>query len=286
MDLNINNIIELFSIFSTIFLGFFILMASVINQDIKGVIYIAFICILFVLIEMIVRPVLGIRVLDNRSHTICDIFNINFPSYPHIEPSLVSAFMGFTMTYLLAPSLLSGHVNYFLGGLLISLTFLTSTHRVLYACNRWWTEILGVSIGVGFASLVMLFMNKNNYSHLLYYDELISNKQSCGVPKKQNYRCEIKMVDTTNMDTVEDIVKNDKLDARLAYQRGLLIMMELLLVMVLVTYNNFDLNGGIDARLETRGLIDNIGDVITPSHDHTGVHSASGHGHSQSEITN
>lgn len=238
MDLNINNIIELFSIFSTIFLGFFILMASVINQDIKGVIYIAFICILFVLIEMIVRPVLGIRVLDNRSHTICDIFNINFPSYPHIEPSLVSAFMGFTMTYLLAPSLLSGHVNYFLGGLLISLTFLTSTHRVLYACNRWWTEILGVSIGVGFASLVMLFMNKNNYSHLLYYDELISNKQSCGVPKKQNYRCEIKQVDTASKPTLGQIVE-DKVDAKLV-SRG--IITSTTAGNGVVTYNDFDPN--------------------------------------------
>ena len=219
MDLNINNIIELFSIFSTIFLGFFILMASVINQDIKGVIYIAFICILFVLIEILVRPVLGIRVLDNRSF-ICDMFKINFPSRPHIEPSLVSAFMGFTMTYLLAPSFMSGHVNYFLGGLLISLTFITSTHRVAYACNRWWTEILGVSIGVGFASLVILFMNKNNYSHLLYYDELISNKQSCGVPKKQNYKCVIKQVDTANKDSIDEIIDKRLVNAGLINTTG------------------------------------------------------------------
>lgn len=219
MDLNINNIIELFSIFSTIFLGFFILMASVINQDIKGVIYIAFICILFVLIEILVRPVLGIEVLKNRSF-ICDMFKINFPSEPFIEPSLVSAFMGFTMTYLLAPSFMSGYVNYFLGGLLISLTFITSTHRVAYACNRWWTEILGVSIGVGFASLVILFMNKNNYSHLLYYDELISNKQSCGVPKKQNYKCVIKQVDTANKDSIDDIIDARLENARLLNQNG------------------------------------------------------------------
>ena len=219
MDLNINNIIELFSIFSTIFLGFFILMASVINQDIKGVIYIAFICILFVLIEILVRPVLGIEVLKNRSF-ICDMFKINFSSRPHIEPSLVSAFMGFTMTYLLAPSFMSGHVNYFLGGLLISLTFITSTHRVAYACNRWWTEILGVSIGVGFASLVILFMNKNNYSHLLYYDELISNKQSCGVPKKQNYKCVIKQVDTDNKASINDIIDNNLKDKGLINTDG------------------------------------------------------------------
>ncbi len=219
MDLNINNIIELFSIFSTIFLGFFILMASVINQDIKGVIYIAFICILFVLIEILVRPVLGIEVLKNRSF-ICDMFKINFPSRRHIEPSLVSAFMGFTMTYLLAPSFMSGHVNYFLGGLLISLTFITSTHRVAYACNRWWTEILGVSIGVGFASLVILFMNKNNYSHLLYYDELISNKQSCGVPKKQNYKCVIKQVDTDNKDSIDTIIDKRLVNAGLITDDG------------------------------------------------------------------
>ena len=219
MDLNINNIIELFSIFSTIFLGFFILMASVINQDIKGVIYIAFICILFVLIEILVRPVLGIEVLKNRSF-ICDMFKINFPSEPFIEPSLVSAFMGFTMTYLLAPSFMSGYVNYFLGGLLISLTFITSTHRVAYACNRWWTEILGVSIGVGFASLVILFMNKNNYSHLLYYDELISNKQSCGVPKKQNYKCVIKQVDTANKDSIDQIIDKRLVNAGLITDDG------------------------------------------------------------------
>jgi hypothetical protein len=40
---------------------------------------------------------------------------------------------------------------------------------------------------------------------LLYYDELVSNKQSCGRPQKQYYKCTIKK-GTVKTNTIEEAI--------------------------------------------------------------------------------
>ena len=101
--LNLNTLIELFSVFSSIFLIFFMILASLINQDIKVVIYLgwalfgAFATILFV------RPMYKILFggsPSTESH-FCNVFMLpDFGS--SLQPSLSGVFLSFTFTYILA----------------------------------------------------------------------------------------------------------------------------------------------------------------------------------------
>ena len=206
--LNLNTLIELFSVFSSIFLIFFMILASLINQDIKVVIYLgwalfgAFATILFV------RPMYKILFGSSpptESH-FCNIFMLpNFGS--SLQPSLSGVFLSFTFTYILAPMFnYNNSINYPFGLSLFVLFLLNAFHRTSYQCNTFFSEfviapIVGLSVGL----LAVYIMVYSDNKALLYYDELVSNKQSCGRPQKQYYRCTIKSGSAGDDKTTETI---------------------------------------------------------------------------------
>ena len=206
--LNLNTLIELFSVFSSIFLIFFMILASLINQDIKVVIYLgwalfgAFATILFV------RPMYKILFggsLPTQSH-FCNVFMLpDFGS--SLQPSLSGVFLSFTFTYILTPMFnYNNSINYPFGLSLLVLFLLNAFHRTNYQCNTFFSEfviapIVGLSVGL----LAVYIMVYSDNKALLYYDELVSNKQSCGRPQKQYYKCTIKK-GTVKTNTIEEAI--------------------------------------------------------------------------------
>ena len=87
-------------------------------------------------------------------------------------------------------------INYPFGLSLLVLFLLNAFHRTNYQCNTFFSEfviapIVGLSVGL----LAVYIMVYSDNKALLYYDELVSNKQSCGRPQKQYYKCTIKKDD-------------------------------------------------------------------------------------------
>ena len=222
--LNLNTLIELFSVFSSIFLIFFMILASLINQDIKVVIYLgwalfgAFATILFV------RPMYKILFggsPSTESH-FCNVFMLpDFGS--SLQPSLSGVFLSFTFTYILAPMFnYNNSINYPFGLSLFVLFLLNAFHRTSYQCNTFFSEfviapIVGLSVGL----LAVYIMVYSDNKALLYYDELVSNKQSCGRPQKQYYRCTIKGGDTISLSSLSDEDKQNILTSKVTIKSAI-----------------------------------------------------------------
>ena len=217
--LNLNTLIELFSVFSSIFLIFFMILASLINQDIKVVIYLgwalfgAFATILFV--RPMYKILFGGSSTPTESH-FCNVFMLpNFGS--SLQPSLSGVFLSFTFTYILAPMFnYNNSINYPFGLSLFVLFLLNAFHRTSYQCNTFFSEfviapIVGLSVGL----LAVYIMVYSDNKALLYYDELVSNKQSCGRPQKQYYKCTIKNDDGSEDHTLHEKI-SDMIDKEIS----------------------------------------------------------------------
>jgi hypothetical protein len=191
MKLSINIFIEMFSIFSTIFLAFFITIASLINQDIKAIIYFGWAGLAMVLTILLVRPLVRGNALSTSSQ-FCNLFKL--PLIGFVEPSLSSVYLAFSIVYFLFPMFyFKETINYPFALSLFILFGLNVFHRMSYQCNRWWSElILAPIVGLIIGLIAIYTMVNTNNQALLYYDELVSNKQACGRPQKQYYKCEIK----------------------------------------------------------------------------------------------
>ena len=97
-------------------------------------------------------------------------------------------------------------INYPFGLSLFVLFLLNAFHRTSYQCNTFFSEfviapIVGLSVGL----LAVYIMVYSDNKALLYYDELVSNKQSCGRPQKQYYKCTIKG-DSNTTETIENAI--------------------------------------------------------------------------------
>lgn len=192
MNLSVNIFIEMFSIFSTMFLAFFITIASFINQDIKAIIYFGWAALAMVLTILLVRPLVRGSEIPTQSQ-FCNLFKLpSIDSY--VEPSLSSVYLAFTIVYFLFPMFyFKETINYPFALSLLILFGLNVYHRTSYMCNQWWSElILAPLVGLIIGVIAIYTMVNTNNQALLYYDELISNKQACGRPQKQYYKCEIK----------------------------------------------------------------------------------------------
>tara|TARA_Y100000992_G_scaffold302566_1_gene277365 strand:+ start:6091 stop:6726 length:636 start_codon:yes stop_codon:yes gene_type:complete len=192
MKLSINIFIEMFSIFSTIFLAFFITIASLINQDIKAIIYFGWAGLAMVLTILLVRPLVRGNA-PSTSSQFCDLFKLPLIG-DFVEPSLSSVYLAFSIVYFLFPMFyFKETINYPFALSLFILFGLNVFHRMSYQCNRWWSElILAPIVGLIIGLIAIYTMVNTNNQALLYYDELVSNKQACGRPQKQYYKCEIK----------------------------------------------------------------------------------------------
>lgn len=189
MELSLVNMFQFISVISPFLLGFLLIMASIFNQNIKGIIYLGGIFIAFFInifiVNLIKSPASPLKAAS------CDLFEMPFQSNFYNSPSFNSLFIAFTFSYIFIPMYFNDELNFWVIAFLLSLFFIDAFSRIRNHCN----PISGIAFG-GLLGLVLGFfwvslLQVSGYKSLLYYDEFVSNKSVCERPSKQKFKCSV-----------------------------------------------------------------------------------------------
>jgi len=191
LQFTMTNIFQFAAFISPFLLGFFLIMSSIFNQDIKGFIYLAGVLIATI-INLLLMNIIRHESSPHRS-PICDVidFNIFSSGGSYDNPNLSSAFISFTIAYLLLPMIYNKQMNYTVLVFLIALFIINIFTKITNKC----TDMAGISVGalVGFILgafwYSLLTVTGNN--KLLYFNEFVSNNVVCERPTKQSFKCAV-----------------------------------------------------------------------------------------------
>lgn len=188
MKLDLPNILDLFSSLSPLLVSFLLVMISLFNQNVKGLIYLSGVLITS-LLNLIVGFTLN-KIKYSDAAPICDFIGIPYLTNFNV-PSSSTMFHAFTLAYLIPPMYDNGQPNVLLVTVLLSFILIDCVSKVKNRC----TNKLGVSIGVVLGTLMgyswyAIFKLTGNES-LLYYNELQSNNVQCSRPSKQTFKCTV-----------------------------------------------------------------------------------------------
>jgi len=178
LQLTFSNIVQLFSIFAPLFLGTFLVLVSVFNQNIKGLIYLG-----GVLIASVINYVV--------SMTICNI--VEFPLIPnrYNVPNYNSMFIAFTLMYILLPMLTNNQVNLWIVGTIVSIFAIDAYVKLQYSCTVPRGITIGGIVGAALGSLWYFLFKFTDMQSLLFFNDLTSNNVVCNRPKNQTFKCSV-----------------------------------------------------------------------------------------------
>ena len=162
-----------------------LLLNSIINSNIKGLIYLFGIIILFFIVYLFQS---SINITSEAIPSYCKLFSSSIPYYS--IPSFNSAVFLFTLVYMVIPMFSSNVINLPFICILLILFAVDATIRSQNKCTNligvFFGGIIGIIIGV-----IWYLIISSNAPELLYYDDLISNKVACSRPTQQKFKCSV-----------------------------------------------------------------------------------------------
>jgi len=182
------NIFKFISAVSPILLTWFLAAASIFNQDIKGVIYLAGI-LLAIFINVLIANMIKSRPIDGRS-AVCEIFSLPFTS-TYNSPSLNSVIIAFTSAYLIHPMKDHEQMNFGIIAFLAVILVIDGVTRVTNYCTPVAGVILGSVLGYFLGYLWFALFKSTGNESMLYFNETLSNNTVCSLPKKQTFKCSV-----------------------------------------------------------------------------------------------
>jgi hypothetical protein len=189
LQLTFSNIVQLFSIFAPLFLGTFLVLVSVFNQNIKGLIYLGGVLIASV-INYIVSMTIGSEPVPGEG-SICNL--VEFPLIPnrYNVPNYNSMFIAFTLMYLLLPMLTNSQVNLWIIGTIVSIFAIDAYVKLQYSCTVPRGITIGGIVGAALGTLWYFLFKFTDMQSLLFFNDLTSNNVVCNRPKNQTFKCSV-----------------------------------------------------------------------------------------------
>lgn len=187
LQFNFKNVIDLIVILSPYFINFFFLLISLINVDLKGLIFVIG-ALLSALFGISIRPIINSK-LEQNADPVCRIFDTGFNSQ-YNSPSSTSLFYGYTIMYLLMGMMENKTWNYIL------LPFVLLMIGDIYITKKYnCSNILGIFVGlvIGLLSGVLYYMvfKLAGFNKLLFFGEDEKNQVRCSQPSKQHFKCSV-----------------------------------------------------------------------------------------------
>ena len=193
MRLSLNNILKFTGYITPFLLTFYLVMTSIINTDIKAIIYLAGVLITLFLNKNIFMNLFKSPALPDASPS-CTLFSSGPEVIQYNSPAFNSVFMGFTMIYLILPMINLDTPNVPVILFLLLLFFLDSITKLTDKCTTISGVVLGVLIGGLFGALWFTLLDSLGYKELLYFSETTSRGAVCSRPSKQKFKCKVKKI--------------------------------------------------------------------------------------------
>lgn len=191
LQFTITNVLQFASFISPFILGFFLVMSSIFNQDIKGFIYLGGVLI-STIINIFLLNIIRHESSPNRA-PICDVIDFNIFSMggSFDNPNLSSSFIAFTTAYLILPMIYNEQMNYIVLLFLISLFLIDSFTKIQNKCSDMGGVATGTLVGFILGSLWYSILSASGNNSLLYFNEFVSNNVVCNRPSNQTFRCSV-----------------------------------------------------------------------------------------------
>ena len=178
------NFLKLSSLIAPLFLVMLLVIISVINSDVKGLIYLMGIMFLFIIVICF-----NSIIPFNLNKEGCTLWGNNYLGRYNF-PSFYTSLYAFTILYILYPMIVNGAYNFPLITILLALYIFDIIIRFcMMHCTNFTHIVLGTVLGLLF-SLFYLSLFTNN-PELLYYNDFISDKIACSVPSSQKFKCSV-----------------------------------------------------------------------------------------------
>ena len=193
INLSISGIIDFLISLSPILISFFLIVGSLLNQEVaKGGVYLGGVLIML-LIGILLKKLFNKNPPDEFTHENCSLFDVrNINLLNKSTPDLNSMFLAFTTLYLLLPMIhQEAQLNPYLVIILTSFIIGNAITRFKKKCNNVIDLIVGTILGGGLGcAWFYIFWATNNHK-LLFIDTLVSNKVICNRPAKQTFKCSV-----------------------------------------------------------------------------------------------
>jgi hypothetical protein len=189
LQFTFSNIVQLFSIFAPLFLGTFLVLVSVFNQNIKGLIYLGGVLIASV-INYIVSMTIGSEPIPSEG-SICNLVEFPLIQNRYNVPNYNSMFIAFTLMYLLLPMLTNNQVNLWMIGTIVSIFAIDAYVKLQYSCTVPRGITIGGIVGAALGSLWYFLFKFTDMQSLLFFNDLTSNNVVCSRPKNQTFKCSV-----------------------------------------------------------------------------------------------
>ena len=186
IQLTFSNMLQLTSTLSPTLITFFLVMLSLFNLNMKGIVY-----LMGVLLASVLNYMAGpIFSMDDKSipPAMCNLIEIPFWTQ-FKSPSSSSLYLAFTFAYLFLPMFYNDVINTYLITTLILLIGIDAITKVKNNCTDITGVFVGILFGLVLGTIWYSLLTMNNLKQLLFFDDFNSNKQKCGLVGKQSFRC-------------------------------------------------------------------------------------------------
>ena len=187
MQLNFSNLMQFFAAISPILLAFCLVMISIFNSDIKGMVYLGGILIAS-LINLLILNSLKIK-SDKIIPPYCNLIEFPFNLNEYISPAFNSMFIAFTLAYLYMPMQYVSGINYPVLIFITSLLVLDAGTKISGGCTTFGGVMLGSLVGFVLGLLWFIAFYSTGHEDLLFFNAEPSNNVICSRPKKQTFKC-------------------------------------------------------------------------------------------------
>ena len=188
IELTLSNVLQLMAALSPILIAFFMLMLSFMNQNLKGVVFIAG-AVLATFLNHFLQNMMKSEVNPEASLS-CNIINIPFLTR-YNSPSTSSLFLAFTFAYLFLPMKYNNQMNYAVIAALMGMFTLDAASKVTNKCTTVGGAVLGALAGFVLGTMWYTVFHVAGADELLYFDEMDSNAVRCEKPSKQTFKCSV-----------------------------------------------------------------------------------------------
>lgn len=184
-----SNIFRLISIIAPLMIVFFLVMVSIFNQDLKGLVYLGGLLIASV-INVLFMNIFKKPKLEGEAYS-CNLIELPWLSDYTGLPLQSSLVISFTFLYLFMPMIYNEQTNLPIIISLLTLFFMDGYVKLSDRCSTILGVVMGGILG-GLLGLVWYtIFHSAGKDSLLYFDELASNNVICSRPSKQTFKCSV-----------------------------------------------------------------------------------------------
>ena len=188
IQLSFSNMIQLVSALAPLLVGSFFIMLSLLNQNAKGIVYLAG-AVLATVLNIFVMNQIGSPIAPDAS-MLCNLVELPYLTKFN-SPSPSALFIAFTFAYVFLPMRYNNQMNYPVIITLLCLLALDSVSKIKGKCTTAGGSVLGSLLGFVFGALWYSLFHGMGYDSLLYFDEMDSNNVVCSKPSKQTFKCSV-----------------------------------------------------------------------------------------------